>query len=139
MQSIIIAAIGVISGAVAIGMMLEARHVDVLSADAVFLVVIVAICARAARSGITTSEAGVRVMNVFSTIDLSWSEIRRFDVGRSGIFPLVCLIHLNDGGVMRAFGIQERTNFPNGSAEQMADELNQELRDYLTGSAVASR
>ena len=39
---------------------------------------------------------------------------------------------------MRAFGIQERTNFPNGSAEQMADELNQKLGKYQADPAVVA-
>lgn len=74
-----------------------------------------------------TSEQGIRVINVFSTTDFSWGEIRGFEIGRSGLFPLVCLIRIDDGSTKHAFGIQERTNFPNGSAERVTEELNAEL------------
>jgi hypothetical protein len=134
-QSITIFGTVIVGGAVVIGMMLESRHVEVFIANVVFLAVLVAIGVRAARAGVVMSETGIRVMNVFSTVDLSWREIERFDVGRSGLFPLVCLIHLSDGSVLRTFGVQERTNFPNGSAEQMAEELNAELSQRRGGAS----
>jgi hypothetical protein len=86
-----------------------------------------AIYVRAIRSGITSSERGIEVRNVFSTFELPWREIERFEIGRSGLFPLVCLIHLRDGSRRHAFGIQERGNFPNGSAQALTQELNAEL------------
>jgi hypothetical protein len=40
---------------------------------------------------------------------------------------MVCLIRLKGGETRRAVSIQERTNFPNGSAEVIVEELNREL------------
>jgi len=38
-----------------------------------------------------------------------------------------CLINLRDGRCAHAFGLQESTNFANGSAQKMVDELMEEL------------
>jgi PH (Pleckstrin Homology) domain-containing protein len=126
-QAVTIAVIAVITAGVLIGMMLGARHRDVLVFEAVFLVAFLLICARAATAGVAVSERGIRVANVFSTTSLPWGTITRFEIGRSGLFPLVCIVRLSDGGTRRAFGIQERTNSPNGSAAAIVDELNAEL------------
>ncbi|MDX6636190.1 MAG: hypothetical protein QOF06_2393 [Solirubrobacterales bacterium] len=79
-------------------------------------------------AGIRASERGVRVINLFSTYELEWREIERFRIGGWKIYPYICLIDLVDGTTRVAFGIQERTNFANGSAQRMADELNEERR-----------
>jgi hypothetical protein len=73
---------------------------------------------------------------VFSTFELPWQKIERFEIGESGLLPKVCVIHLEDGDEKRAMGIQERTNFPNGSAEAMADELNAELAMRIGGGGA---
>lgn len=48
-QSIVVAIIGVVTGAVLIGMMLEARHTEVLIGEAMFLMAFLVICIRSAR------------------------------------------------------------------------------------------
>ncbi len=97
----------------------------------IFILVVIlgmgVVAVRIIRSGVEAFDRSVRVKNVFSTYELSWREIDRFEVGQSGLLPMVCLIHLKDGSKKHAFGIQERTNFPDGSAEAMVDELNAEL------------
>jgi hypothetical protein len=96
---------------------------------------------RIIRSGIETFHWGVRVRNVFSTFALQWEEIALLEIGRAGLFPMVCLINLKSGERKCAFGIQERTNFPDGSAAALVDELNAELakrtRDESTPSHAA--
>jgi hypothetical protein len=67
---------------------------------------------------------------MFSSFDLKWSQIERFDIGRSGMLPAVCRVHMKDGRVLRAFGIQE-SNYSAarrlGAAKAMAEDLNKEL------------
>lgn len=109
---------------VSIGYMFETEKDEVLVAAAIFLISVGFVSLRFAFAGIRATSDGIRVSNIFSSFDLTWNEVRRFHVGRSGIFPYVCLIELKDGSTRRAFGIQERTNFPDGSAEKMASELN---------------
>jgi hypothetical protein len=92
-----------------------------------FLAYLLLVGIRFTRAGIEASERGVHVANVFSSFDLRWDEIAGFRVGQWKLLPSVCRIELRDGGARVAFGIQERTNFPSGSAERMARELNAEL------------
>jgi len=82
---------------------------------------------RFTRAGIVTSEHGIHVVNLFTSFDLRWGEITEFRVGRWKLLPYACRIELRDGSAKVALGIQERTNFPSGSAETMAAELNEEL------------
>ena len=91
---------------------------------------------RLIRARIEVFERGIRVHNVFTTFELPWQEIARFGMGRSGLLPYVCLIHLRDGGRKHASGIQERTNFPSGSGKALADELNAELAKRTQGAAL---
>jgi hypothetical protein len=83
---------------------------------------------RLTRTGVRSSDRGVRVVNVFSSFDLRWEEISGFRIGRWKLLPCACLIDLKGGGTKVAFGIQEKTNFPNGSAERTAEMLNAELK-----------
>jgi hypothetical protein len=94
---------------------------------ALFSVTFTLLGGRAAWAGIFTSDQGIHVANVFSSFNLQWQEIDRFEIGRWKLLPYVCLIYTTDGQVKHAFGIEESTNFPNGSAKQMVTELNQEL------------
>ena len=57
-----------------------------------------------------------------------WEEIKGFDIGRSGLLPMVCRIHMRDGMMMHAFGIQE-TNLRTGAAKRLVDALNRELAE----------
>jgi hypothetical protein len=82
---------------------------------------------RLAWSAIVTSPEGIHVANFLSSFDLRWDEIDRFGIGRWKFLPYVCLIHMADGTSRHAFGIEESTQRPDGSAEEIADELNQEL------------
>ncbi|MDQ2632001.1 MAG: PH domain-containing protein [Actinomycetota bacterium] len=91
---------------------------------------------RLIRARVAVFEWGIRVHNVFSTFELPWQDIARFEMGSAGLLPYVCLIHLRDGGRKQATGIQERTNFPSGSAEELAEELNAELAKRTGGAAL---
>ena len=91
------------------------------------LVVMGGIGFRFIRSGIEVFDSGVRVRNIFSTLELPWQQIDKFEIGDSGFLSMVCLIRLKGGETRRAVGIQERTNFPSGSAEAIVEELNSEL------------
>jgi hypothetical protein len=82
---------------------------------------------RLALARISTSEQGIRVTNIFSSFELTWNEIDRFSIGKWQLLPYVCLIHLSNGGVRHATGIEENTNFANGSADEIVRELNEEL------------
>jgi hypothetical protein len=88
------------------------------------------------RAGIEVFESGIRVRNVFSTFELPWQDIAKFEIGGAGLFPMVCLIRLKTGETKHASGIQERTNFPNGSANEMAKELNAELAKRTGGGSA---
>jgi hypothetical protein len=103
------------------------RYAGVKIFVAASVLVLGVIYVRAIRAGIDSTESGIEVRNVFFTFKLPWQVIERFEIGRSGLFPMVCLIHLRDGSSRHAFGIQERGNFPSGSAQSLTQELNVEL------------
>lgn len=109
------------------GYLIQTEKLEVQIAAVVFLVTCGFSSLRLAFAGIRTTNEGIHVANIFSSYQLDWSDVHKFRIGPWNIFPYVCLIDLRDGGTKHAFGIQERTNFPNGSAEQMADRLNTEL------------
>jgi hypothetical protein len=114
-------------GGAAIGMMIEARYLSSFVFAAVFFVGIVWFGTKVALARLDSDEAGIRIMNVNRSFNFSWDEIARFDVGQPGLFPAVLRIHLQNGEIKRAFGLQEKTSFANGSAEEVAEELNAEL------------
>jgi hypothetical protein len=116
-----------VGAGIAIGTALSARHLETQVAAAIFFIFYVPFTIRLAMAAIFSSDQGVRVVNVFSTFELHWSEIDHFDIGQSGILPAVCRIHLRSGDRKHAFGIQESTNFPNGSAQALVDQLSAEL------------
>jgi hypothetical protein len=105
----------------------EAELLEVRIFAAVNTIAFAALGFRMVRSRVAVFEWGIRVHNVFTTFELPWRDIARFGIGRSGLLPYVCLIYLRDGGRKQASGIQESTNFPGGSAEALAEELNAEL------------
>lgn len=88
---------------------------------------------RMALAGIYATQEGIEVRNILSGFVLGWDEIDRFTIGRWKLLPYVCLIHLHDGQVLHAAGIEEKTNFANGSAEENARELNRELASRRQG------
>lgn len=81
-------------------------------------------------SAVFASVEGIHAANIFASFDLEWTEVNRFKIGRWKLLPSACLIHLTDGRVLHASGIAE-TNFRNGSAEALVDELNRELTRHV--------
>jgi hypothetical protein len=92
---------------------------------------------RLASARVCIDEAAVHVHNFFSSFDLKWDDVQKFEMGRWGAFPSVCLIRLRAGRSEHAFGLQESTNFPNGSAQSMVDQLNDELAGRRSSSSAA--
>ncbi|HWI94451.1 MAG TPA: hypothetical protein VNS60_00105 [Solirubrobacterales bacterium] len=119
--------IAVVAGAWAIGSLAGGDQTSLAIAGVLFGLMFVILGLRLAWAAIFSSSDGIRVANIFSSFDLSWHDIERFEIGRWKLLPYVCLIHLKDGKTTHAFGIEESTQRPNGSAEQMANELNREL------------
>jgi hypothetical protein len=113
--------------AFAVGLIFEYHRARTFIFGVLFIVANTLLFLRLAAAAIVASENGIYVRNVFSSFDLKWEGIQRFDIGRWKLLPYVCLIHLRDGSVKHAMGISESTNFPNKSAERMTDELNEEL------------
>jgi hypothetical protein len=108
-----------------------------LVAFAGFGAIIVFGCWRAAKARIVASDQGIQVQNVFSSFVLSWAEIKRFDIGRSGVWPAICRIHTHDGRVLRAWGIQESNaamtrDESKRPASQLALSLNKELAAHTS-------
>ncbi|HWI94450.1 MAG TPA: hypothetical protein VNS60_00100 [Solirubrobacterales bacterium] len=85
------------------------------------------IFSRLAFSRIVANDQGIEVKNVLSGFALRWDEIDRFIIGRWKLLPYVCLICLHDDRVLHAIGIEEKTNFANGSAEEIVRQLNRAL------------
>lgn len=123
------AATGIIGGLLGVLMLIESDRPAEIIIASIFLAFFVPTSIRFARARIVTSDDAVFVANVFANRLLNWSDIERFEMGRWTIFPYVCLIRLRNGEVVHAFGIQERTNFPDESGEKMAEEMNAELRE----------
>ncbi len=92
---------------------------------------------RASLSAVVTLQAGIRVVNVFKTSQISWNNIEMFDIGQSGLFPQVCRIHTRDGKMLRAFGIQEANvsllqSQGKRPARKIVAQLNQELAAHTS-------
>lgn len=81
---------------------------------------------RVAWSAVVVADDCICVRNPFSSYRLPWDEIESFRIGRSGILSAVCLIHVKDGRLLHAFGIQER-RLATGMASRMVERLNVEL------------
>lgn len=130
-QVAIFSVIGIVGVGIAVGMLFEVKKASVLLLLVAFLVLWIPCNIRLALSGVFTGEKGVRVANLLSSFELEWAEIEEFEIGRWAIFPYVGLIRLRSGEQKHALGIQERTNFPDGSGEEMVNELNGEVRERL--------
>lgn len=76
---------------------------------------------------LTAEDRGIHVINFFRSYRLSWNEIERFDIGTVGLLRGVCRIYMVDGKRRSANIVAENSNFRNGSAQRMVDELNAEL------------
>lgn len=92
------------------------------------------LCCRLMWSGVFVMQDRIHVANVLSSYDVPWDEIERVEIGRWKINRQTCLVHARDGRTRPANGLQESTNFPNGSAEKMVEELNRELVEAREGS-----
>jgi hypothetical protein len=111
----------------AIGTITQAGDsVAIVLLAAVYGVVGTIICCRLMWSGVFVVQDGIHVANVFSSYDVPWNDIERLEIGRWRINRQTCLVHTRDGKARPANGLQESTNFPNGSAKEMIEELNQE-------------
>jgi hypothetical protein len=119
--------LAVIVAACAVGYLIDSEKAEVRIGATIFFVVCGANSLRLAFAGIHATNEGIHVANIVSSYRLRWSEVHKFRIGPWSIFPYICLIDLKNGRTKHAFGIQERTNFPDGSAERMAEELNAEL------------
>jgi hypothetical protein len=116
-----------------VGYLIDTEKAEVRVAAIVFFVFCGGSSLRLAFAGIRATDQGIYVKNILSNHQFDWSDVHKFRIGPWSVFPYVCLIDLRDGRTKHAFGIQERTNFPNGSAEQMAEQLNAELVERSTG------
>lgn len=96
------------------------------------------ICFRLMWSGVFVMQNGIHVANIFSSYDVPWDDIERLDIGRWKINRQTCLVHTRDGKIRPANGLQESTNFPNGSAKTMVKELDQERSVQSMGSKSPS-
>lgn len=136
MQKIGGAITGVVGALFGISMVLDSQRTEGRIFAVFFLVTYVPICIRFARARLEARPDRVFIANVFSNRSLSWDQIERFEMGSWMLFPYVLLIRLRDGKVRHAFGIQERTSAPDGSCEQVADELNAELARRTGGGSA---
>jgi hypothetical protein len=135
-QAIAIGVIVVVFFAIMSGGLFASPYVEVKAFVAVSLLLMGVVGVRFIRAGVEVFESGIRVRNVFSTFEVPWQQIEKFEIGESGLLPMVCLIHLKDGSEKHAVGIQERTNFPSGSAKAITDELNAELAKRAGGGSA---
>jgi len=82
------------------------------------------------RSGLSISEGGVVIRNLFSTRVVPWSEIAGFRIGRYKLLGAVCLVDLKEGSSEHAWAIQipNRASRSNETKEQrMIAQLNERL------------
>lgn len=97
------------------------------------MIFILLVCGRLICLKVLSRDNGLHVVNMFSSFDLVWREIDRFEVGRWGILPGVCRIYVRDGRVRNAIGISENgyVVMPEGPAGKMVEELNRELAERV--------
>jgi hypothetical protein len=119
-------------------MLFEVRRTVVFILLIAFLILWVPSMIKLAYSGVFPGDEEVRIVNYLSSFDLKWTEIEKFEIGRWGMLPYVCRITLLSGERRHAIGIQERTNFPDGSGEKMVKELNLRVFEATHRSATGS-
>ena len=102
------------------------------------LVGLTIVASKMALATVIASPNGVHVVNTFSSFDLAWEQIDRFDLGRYGkVMSEVCRIHTRDGRVLPAIAVQEN-HIGGGSAVRMVEELNKELAEQRGEPAASS-
>ena len=87
---------------------------------------------RAARSRVYAESRGVRIVNAFRTIDLSWGEIARFRVDRYGPYPKIGVAELKTGRRVHMAALQGPNPLGrprNRTAENLVASLNGLLQD----------
>jgi hypothetical protein len=87
---------------------------------------------RFSRCGCRIEPAGLAVLNPFSERLYPWESIDHFSIGRHGLFPYICRIHLRDGSLQTVWGIQA----PNLAPQ---NRRTQGLVDQLEGALVQRR
>lgn len=124
-----------LSNILAIGVIVrEPNNLLLVVLAGVYSVVATIFFVRLIWAGIFVLEGRVHVANILSSFDVDPSEIDGIEIARWKLIPRTCVIRTHDGQVRPAFGLQESTNFPNGSAERLIDELRQELGGMALGS-----
>lgn len=120
----------VIADSLAIGAIVQApESTSLVIISVVYAIVSTVVCVRLMLARLTILPDRIHVANIISTFDLPRSDIEKYEVGRWKLTQRTCLIHTHDGQIKPALGLQESTNFPNGSVEQVVDELNQKLSE----------
>jgi hypothetical protein len=110
-------------------MLFEVNTTAVFILLIIFLLLWIPCNIRLALAGVFPDDEKVRVTNLLSTFELKWTEIEKFEIKRWGPFPYVGQISLCSGKQKHALGIQERSNFPDGSGDEMIRDLNRELQE----------
>jgi len=126
-QATVVALVGAGFCILMVGMIVSAKHAETIVFAGLCLAVTVPIGLRTVFSELAVYDHGIKVRNPFSSFELGWDEIDDFDIGRARFLPMVCVIRLKGDGKRHATAIQERTNFPDGSAQAVVDALNAEL------------
>ena len=94
---------------------------------------------RAAATALIVGDQGVTVRTLLRTVNIPWTGIATFEVGRYKILGCVLIIHRTDGSVLPVFAVQGITGQPRRrtsvATRAAADELNERLR-LLTGASA---
>jgi len=123
----------VVYGLIEVGTIAHTRHsTENVLLQGIVLLFIIFICGKLICLTVVSRDEGLHVVNMFSTFDLGWNQIDRFEVGRSGILPGVCRIYMKDGEIRSGIGISEAGYYvtPGGPAGRMVEELNKELTTH---------
>jgi hypothetical protein len=88
--------------------------------------------AASSRAGLKITPAGITVQRAFSRSDLSWAELRSFEL-TDAIYGTSLRIDLTDGRHIGTRGFKTRSRDQRALAEQWVAELNRRLRDAVSG------
>jgi hypothetical protein len=90
---------------------------------------------RCALCAIRVEQAGVRVVNPWSSRRIKWSEIDEFTLARWKVLPRNCVIRMADGSTQGVWAISARNPLMakhDTAAEGLVAELNQRLQRERT-------
>jgi hypothetical protein len=86
---------------------------------------------RKAKAGVRACADGLHVRNPFRSRMIPWARIVTIDLGRDGMYPYVGRVHLDDGSVVRIFGIQAPNIAPNNRrTAALIEALNDEVAKH---------